>query len=289
MNLLQYFNKKRKLSPDHIGAFSLDKQRYVDLSRQRIDCSKLSDKYLRCNFAESSFTHSNTIYWIGNKTFIDSIFHRTKFGAAAEHGNQFYGCVFEAINLKEAILGYNASLYSNCIFKNVKFGAFIKPQFKECKFIDCDFCNVDFQASSFEDCTFVGTLSSAWFRGNFPTDSLKKEFGRAKQNTMHNVSFEGATLHDVTFSDDCDLSTVLLPKQGRYLFFDNWDEQLNTIKRNGATNQSSTTNEDIASFVEIHKVHSGSQKYYILNIADLLTEYSEKAVAIITENATSAT
>lgn len=289
MNLLHYFNRKRKLSPDHIGAFSLDKQRYVDLSRQRIDSSILADKYIRCNFSESSFAYSNTIYWIENKTFVDSVFHRTIFGAIAEHGNQFYDCVFESINFKEAVLGYDASEYNNCIFKNVTFGAFIKPQFKECKFIDCDFCNVDFQASSFENCTFVGTLSNTWFRGNFPTDSMKKEFGRAKQNTMNNVSFEGATLHDVTFSDDCDLSTVLLPKQGRYLFFDNWDEQLNTIKRNGATTLSPATSKDIASFVEIHKVHSGSQKYYILNVADLLTEYSEKAVEIITENATSAT
>ena len=68
-----------------------------------------------------------------------------------------------------------------------------------------------------------------WFRGGFPTESLKKEFGNAKQNKMLNVSFEDAILHDVTFSDNCDLSTVLFPKQGKYLFFDNWDEQLDMI------------------------------------------------------------
>ena len=51
------------------------------------------------------------------------------------------------------------------------------------------------------------------FKRGFPTESFKKEFGNAKQNKMLNVSFEDAILHDVTFSDNCDLSTVLFPKQ----------------------------------------------------------------------------
>ena len=87
------------------------------------------------------------------------------------------------------------------------------------------------------------------------TESLKKEFGYAKQNKMLNVSFKDAILHDVTFSDNCDLSTVLFPKQGMYLFFDNWNEQLDMIMNEGATNQSKTIKNDIVSFVEIHKVH----------------------------------
>ena len=90
---------------------------------------------------------------------------------------------------------------------------------------------MDFQASSFENCVFIGDLNSVWFRGNFPTVSLKKEFGHAKQNKMFNVSFEKAALRDVTFSDDCDLSTITLPHKGQYLFFNNWNEQLNRIMK----------------------------------------------------------
>ena len=103
---------------------------------------------------------------------------------------------------------------------------------------------------------------------------------------MLNVSFEDAILHDVTFSDDCDLSTVLFPKQGMYLFFDNWDEQLNMIMNEGTANQSMTIKNDIVSFVEIHKVHSANQKYYILNVVDLLKEYDNKVVEIITKKST---
>ena len=145
---------------------------------------------------------------------------------------------------------------------------------------------MDLQASNFENCEFIGKLDNVWFRGGFPTESLKKEFGYAKQNKMLNVSFEDAILHDVTFSDNCDLSTVVLPKQGMYLFFDNWDEQLDMIMNEGTANQSMTIKNDIVSFVEIHKVHSANQKYYILNVVDLLKEYDNEVVEIITKKAT---
>jgi len=38
--------------------------------------------------------------------------------------------------------------------------------------------------------------------------------------------------------------------------------------------------------LEIHKVHSANQKYYILNVVDLLKEYDDKAVEIIAKKAT---
>lgn len=54
----------------------------------------------------------------------------------------------------------------------------------------------------------------------------------------------------------------------------------------GTANQSMTIKNDIVSFVEIHKVHSANQKYYILNVVDLLKEYDNKVVEIITKKAT---
>ena len=116
MNLLKYFCRKRELSPDHIGKYSLDKHGYVDLSNQRIDCSYLANKYIRCNFYKSLFAHSDTIYRIEGKAFIDSLFCGTIFKAAAEHGNKFYNCIFDSVNFKEAIIGYGSSCYTNCTF-----------------------------------------------------------------------------------------------------------------------------------------------------------------------------
>lgn len=286
MNLLKYFNRKRDISPNNSGEYSLNEHGYINLSNQLIDSSDLARKYEKCDFSKSVFAHTDRIYWIENRIFIDSIFYKTVFKVLAEHGNKFYSCIFEDINFKHAILGYDSSCYTNCVFKNIIFGVFIKPQFKDCKFINCDFYNVDFQASNFENCEFTGKLNNVWFRGGFPTESLRKEFGYAIQNKMLNVSFEDAILHDVTFSDNCDLSTILFPKQGKYLFFDNWDKQLDKIIKDGMANQSMTIKNDIVSFVDIHKVHSEDQKYYILNVVDLLKEYDDKAVEIIKKNAT---
>lgn len=54
----------------------------------------------------------------------------------------------------------------------------------------------------------------------------------------------------------------------------------------GTANQSITIKNDIVSFVEIYKVHSANQKYYILNVVDLLKEYNDKTVEFITKKAT---
>lgn len=174
MNLLHYFNKKRELSPSNRKEYSLNEHGYVDLKNQFIDSSDLANKYEKCDFSKSSFAHSNRIYWIENRIFINSIFYKTIFRALAEHGNEFYSCMFENINFKNAIIGYDSSCYTYCTFKKVKFGAFIKPQFRDCKFINCDFYDVDFQASNFENCEFIGNLDNVWFRGGFPTESFKK-------------------------------------------------------------------------------------------------------------------
>lgn len=137
MNLLHYFNKKRELSPSNRKEYSLNEHGYVDLNNQFIDSSDLANKYEKCDFSKSSFAHSNRIYWIENRIFINSIFYKTIFRALAEHGNEFYSCMFENINFKNAIIGYDSSCYTYCTFKKVKFGAFIKPQFRDCKFIGC--------------------------------------------------------------------------------------------------------------------------------------------------------
>ena len=280
------YGRKRILSPENNCRYPLNKDGYVDLSNQFIDCSKLAHKYIKCDFSKSLFAHRNTIYWLENKVFVGSLFSRTAFNAIAEHGNVFQNCTFKDISFRNAILGYDSSRYISCRFENVSFGAFIKPQFKDCYFIDCNFHNVDFMASNFENCVFSGKIEKVWFRGNFPTKSLQKEFGEAKPNKMLNVSFEKAIMHDVTFSDNCDLSTIVLPGHGHYLFFDNWDEQLNAILAEGNKSQTVTTRNDTASFVEIYKVHSANQRYYLLNIEDLINEYSENTIGIIRKNAT---
>lgn len=73
------YGRKRILSPESNCGYPLNKDGYVDLSNQLIDCSKLAHKYSKCDFSKSSFAHGNTIYWLENKVFVDSFFSKTAF------------------------------------------------------------------------------------------------------------------------------------------------------------------------------------------------------------------
>lgn len=75
-------SKKKELSPNHKRMYTLDNQGYVDLRRKLIKSIKHIHKFIKCDFSNSSFsTSTNAIYWIKNKTFIDSVFSNTTFNA----------------------------------------------------------------------------------------------------------------------------------------------------------------------------------------------------------------
>ena len=67
----------------------------------------------------------------------------------------------------------------------------------------------------------------------------------------------------------CDLSSITLPQKGHYLFFDDWDKQLEEIKRNATGEEKQVIKEEIEEFTGIHKIYSESQKCYIINVEDL--------------------
>lgn len=50
MNLLDYFNKRRELSPSNRKEYSLDEHGYVDLKNLFIDSSDFARKYEKYDF-----------------------------------------------------------------------------------------------------------------------------------------------------------------------------------------------------------------------------------------------
>ena len=56
MNLLNYFNKKRELSPNNRKEYPLNEHGYVDLGNQFIDSSDLANKYEKCDFSKNEAT-----------------------------------------------------------------------------------------------------------------------------------------------------------------------------------------------------------------------------------------
>ena len=93
---------------------------------------------------------------------------------------------------------------------------------------------------------------------------------------MKEVSFRDAELIRVTFSNECDLSTIELPRSGNYKLFENWDERLNYVKAT-IDKLPRDQREKAELFVKVHKVHSVTQDWYLLNVDEVRQEFGTAA------------
>ncbi|WP_430909125.1 pentapeptide repeat-containing protein [Maribacter sp. 2-571] len=212
--------------------------------------------------------------WLENSLFREVTFIRTDFSHTSDHGNVFDTVNFKNCKLNRAAIGYDGSKYMNCVFENCNFtGAiFIRGEFDDCKFVNCKLKGVDFGASSFMNCSFEGKVMDVWFRGGYAASYGEKEFGKARANTMLNVSFEEAELEYPTFSNNCDLSTIRLPKKGNYHLFDKWPERL-TFLKGEIESWPEMEKKDAMDFIEAHMVHAKTQPWYAIGGRELEEDY----------------
>jgi len=208
-------------------------------------------------------------------TFSNVVLNRTDLRGVGDHGNHFRGCVFSTCRLEAAMIGYQGSRFDNCMFSHCSHSriVFIRAEFNDCDFECTSLRNVDFGASSFERCSFVGRLEDVWFRGGFPLASDEQTFGRPRPNRMHEVSFERASLHWITISNGCDLSTVRMPDDGGVHLIHDYDNRIQRLRDHPS--------EDVQRFLAVHSVHSNN--WGILNREDLIAEYGEHAASEILE------
>lgn len=101
---------------------------------------------------------------------------------------------------------------------------------------------------------------------------------------MRKVSFEEASLHDIDFSDNCKLSSIVLPAEGLYAYYGEWRKQLKQITED--SQKEIHTKEEGALFNRIYSVRARTQNEYILNIDDLSKEYSKTFIDMLLRNAT---
>jgi fluoroquinolone resistance protein len=148
--------------------------------------------------------------WIQNCVFENVRFDNATIDTA-DHGNRFTGCSFVGTSFQDGI-GYRGSSYNNCRFEKVDFrrSVFTRADMNDCIFSDCKLKGVDFNASSFVNCMFEGKLEDVWFRGGFPLPVNVTDFGEPRPNRMQGVSFANASLWGITFSNGCDLSSVVV-------------------------------------------------------------------------------
>jgi hypothetical protein len=141
---------------------------------------------------------------------------------------------------------------------------------------------MDFNAASFEDCAFEGKLTDVWFRGGFRYPVEEHRYGPAKKNRMEHVSFAKAQLEDLTFSDSCDLSTIILPETGGYRRYDRWLERLLALQTK-ARNWSCPDDEEAAFFVKVYINHARNQDWMILSVKELRMHYCPNAADRVIE------
>ena len=212
--------------------------------------------------------------WIQECTFDKVIFEGAKLTDISEHGNTFIRCSFADTSFVQAGLGYDGTSCNQCKFERAKFGkaVFIRAEFDDCRFLNCDLKGVDFNASSFTNCTFDGRLEGVWFRGGFELASDLKEFGTPRKNTMKNVSFAEASLWGVNFSNHCDLSSIIIPSDGKHELYDDWELRLSLLAKT-AESWSDPDRKETDIFVKSYLTHAEEQRWFLLNHEEIMEEF----------------
>jgi fluoroquinolone resistance protein len=233
------------------------------------------NKYLKFENADFSYAiFHNT--WLEKCIFNNCNFKKTDFTNYSDHGNDFIGCSFLAVKFNSAVIGYDGTKFDDCTFEDSIFtkAIFNRAEFTNCIFKNCKLKGVDFNASSFENCKFIGLLEDVWFKGGFQVEELNKEFGVPRKNKMLNVDFSEAKLVDLTISDGCDLSTIILPKTGHYQLFDNWKAYLEKLRKS-ISDWPENLRKEALFFYEAKSVHAKKQEWALINLDELKNEYGE--------------
>jgi fluoroquinolone resistance protein len=210
------------------------------------------------------------------------IFENVDFKEMSERGNLFHKVNFSNCKFNKAGIGYEGSQYQQCLIEKSSFTktVFIRGEFVNTQFVLCKLKGVDFNASSFEDCSFVGKLEDVWFRGGYAYVSDDENFGKAKKNQMRNVSFSDAILEGVNFSNGCDLSTIHLPITSNYILFNNWKIRLEHLKE-VIKKWSISHRKEAEIFSSSYLVHAKTQDWFIVNIEELQRDFGVDVANII--------
>jgi len=143
---------------------------------------------------------------------------------------------------------------------------------------------LDFNASSFEECEFEGPVTDVWFRGGFASyTNEERKFGTPRKNRMLNVSFANAVLRHLTLSDDCDLSTVIMPTTGEYRKYDHFRERIIRLETQAETWPDLCRSGGLR-FAKTFRDLAENQSWMIFNLSDILDYSGKDAAAQVLES-----
>ena len=275
---------------EHLSPFGIHENR-IDLRGLEIcfEKGKGCGRIKGCQFKNIDFTAASfDNAWIEGNVFDNVVFDEADMQGFRDLGNVYRNCTFIKTDLSAAGLGYDGSSYNNCTFRTVKFGrtSCIRPEFNDCVFRYCKMKGVDFNGGSCVNCRFIGKIENVWFRGGFPLEEFNQEYGPPRRNRMENVSFEEASVWGLTFSDSCDLSSIILPNKGDYRLYSDWKKRLLVLKKE-FEKLPKDKNEGLI-YSEIHLVHAEKQDWYLVNCCEIKKDYGEEIGNLIIQTLDSA-
>lgn len=221
---LEWINKRNEIQSAFVNPNS--QQEYVksDMRGLKIeDSSWIKGKVFEgIDFSYADFSHCR----IERCTFRNCIFHYTNFMDITEVRCEFGDCVFYKGKMNGWI-GLWGSLYSNITFDQIKLSSITMyhPDFENCRFINCDLKRTEFNGAILNNVEIVGLVSDVKFKGRYILDdiTLPKDFdaGRMYKLNPMIVDFSKAEITYCMFTHDCDLTKVILPKDGKHYLIKN--------------------------------------------------------------------
>lgn len=250
--------------------FDVDFKKYTD--RKKEDLMKdsrnlISNKeFEKIDFSFADFTGR----CIKNCKFYNCIFNNTIMCDITESQSEFVDCVFKR-GIYGGTLGLGGGKYKNVQFQSVKMHRtqMFWPDFEDCLFQNCNLNGTDFGGSHFKNVKFVGDIKNVWFRGKLEASKSgrywESKYERWNRILPMEVDFSEASLRYIAVSDFCDLSKVILPKDGSCYLIPDMERMRGDIRKR----QSEKNTKLLDIFLKFHLRKMEGEKMGILCLNDV--------------------
>lgn len=231
--------------------------------------------FTKMQISNVDFSYSDFGCWLLKECkFENVIFEMCDCTEMAQYECQFKDCKFIKSKFITAGFGIRGGKYINILFEecNFKDSHFYNPDFIDCIFKNCKLNKVDFNASHFTNVKFIGKLDDVWFRGENWRDNERKklqEMGWGLNPMI--IDFSEAELHNLTISNRCDLSRVIMPNDEKHFLIKNFIKTIKYLKIKVSTVKDQNRRKFIELFIKMYE-RGYEQDFLILNIDDMVDD-----------------
>lgn len=121
---------------------------------------------------------------------------------------------------------YERCIFDRCTFRNV---VWTHGNVHMCTFVNCKYEESRlFRNAIVSKSDFIGELNGMFFTGAVFRDARRQRI--LSYNNLSSCNFGDAVFGDVSFHNNCDLSSVLLPHREKHQFVVDWDRKCDDLR-----------------------------------------------------------